>query len=283
MCWLQCSAVVVLLAVSPRSSEETIQHSTEAQREQAAVVLDKALEGVESAGAADQQLAFLRSAAEEASKLVPANVYLSEVRETAQATPTDIPAAVQRVRAALASARDGLRFKPLIEAPLPEGFPEPTPVGEIRVQHYPEYRLAQTAMTFFESGAFWTLFNHIKKHDIAMTAPVEMQYERDAGDTLKRTSMAFLYRSTQQGEPGIDDQVKVVDIPAQTAVSIGLQGDTTRQRVADAKRRLEDWLKAHAADYEQAGPLRVLGYNSPFVPDEKRLTEVQFPIRQKKS
>ena len=166
-----------------------------------------------------------------------------------------------------------------MEAPLPEGFPEPTPVGEIVVQKYPKYRLAKTDMTFFEGRAFWTLFSHIQKHEIAMTAPVEMQYSAAADGAPKQTSMAFLYRSTQQGTPGTEDKVEVVDIPAQMAVSIGLRGDATKARVADAKQRLESWIEAHADAYEASGPLRVLGYNSPMVPDAKRFTEVQIPVR----
>jgi hypothetical protein len=64
-------------------------------------------------------------------------------------------------------------------------------------------------------------------------------------------------------------------------VSIGLRGDATKARVADAKQRLEAWIGAHAAEYEAAGPLRVMGYNSPFISDAKRYTEVQIPVRGK--
>jgi hypothetical protein len=108
-----------------------------------------------------------------------------------------------------------------------------------------------------------------------------MQYASSADGPPKETSMAFLYRSTQQGSPGVEDKVEVVDIPAQLAVSIGLRGDATKARVAESKRRLEQWLADHAAEYEASGPLRVMGYNSPFVPDAKRFTEVQIPVRGK--
>ena len=50
--------------------------------------------------------------------------------------------AADRLRAALREARDVLAFRPTMEAPLPEGFPDPTPVGVVRVKKYPAYRLA---------------------------------------------------------------------------------------------------------------------------------------------
>ena len=61
------------------------------------------------------------------------------------------------------------------EAPLPDGFPTYTPVGEIEVKRYPAYRKAETT----GGVAFWTLFQHIKTAGISMTAPVEMTYEKD--------------------------------------------------------------------------------------------------------
>jgi hypothetical protein len=52
--------------------------------------------------------------------------------------------------------------------------------------------------------------------------------------------------------------------------------------VNDAKRRLEAWLQAHGNEYETTGASRVLGYNSHFVAGEKKLIEVQIPVRSKK-
>lgn len=102
------------------------------------------------------------------------------------------------------------------EAPLPEGWPELTPVGEVEVKDYPATRSAivgqspqteiegagasngdvspaadastapQTADTTNTTEApadgkdmdsmFMTLFKHIKSNEIAMTAPVDMGY-----------------------------------------------------------------------------------------------------------
>jgi hypothetical protein len=285
MQWISCCIIGVIAALScvVRVQADDDKPGTKKNpRTEAASILDKALTDTREAALSEQTQA-LRAAVEAALKLVPAHAVLPEVLATLERTSTESGAdtALRAVRSQLADARDALRFERLDEAPLPEGFPEPAPVDEIRVQDYPQYRLAKTEMTFFEGNAFWTLFNHIKKHDIAMTAPVEMQYTSDSDKPLKRSSMAFLYRSTEQGTPGVEDKVEVLDIPPQLAVSIGVRGDATKQRVAEAKRRLEAWLEAHATEYEAVGPLRVLGYNSPFVADEKRLTEVQIPVRAK--
>jgi hypothetical protein len=278
--------VFVIAALGSQVTAETGGSDAEKPRLHAAALLDKALREMDSTAAPDKQLAALRTALEEAGKLVPANVVVGDVMKAvdqSSATSATATTVTPELRDRLIEARDILRFEPQMEAPLPVGFPEPTPVGEIRVQKFPEYRLAKTDMTFFQGRAFWTLFNHLKEHDIAMTAPVEMQYSADADEPLKQASMAFLYRSTQQGTPGTEDQVDVVDIPAQLAVSIGLRGDATKARVTDAKRRLEAWLEVHSAEYEASGPLRVMGYNSPFVPDAKRFTEVQIPVRANSS
>jgi SOUL heme-binding protein len=123
-----------------------------------------------------------------------------------------------------------------------------------------------------------TLFNHIQKNDVAMTAPVEMTYS--GKDREKRSTMAFLYGSPKIGKTGKDGPVEVADVPASLAVSIGERGEMSGERVAAARQRLEAWLKAHADEYAAAGPLRVMGYNSPAVPPDRRYSEVQIPVRK---
>jgi hypothetical protein len=113
-----------------------------------------------------------------------------------------------------------------------------------------------------------------------MTAPVEMTYGSKKEEQRKPQDMAFLYQNMRLGAPGKDGNVEVVDVPAMTAVSIGLRGETTEARVADARSRLEAWLKQQADKYTTAGPLRVMGYNSPFVPANRRYFEVEIPVRK---
>ena len=46
-----------------------------------------------------------------------------------------------------------------------------------------------------------------------------------------------------------------------------------------AERRLSDWLAQNEQRYERTGPVRVMGYNSPFVPRTRQFFEVQIPIK----
>ena len=89
--------------------------------------------------------------------------------------------------------------------------------------------------------------------------------------------MAFLYRRTTQGEAGKGGLVDVLDVPAATTVSLGLSGEFTPDRVAAARGRLEDWLGTRAG-YAATGPLRVLGYNGPSVPKDRKYFEVELPV-----
>jgi hypothetical protein len=73
----------------------------------------------------------------------------------------------------------------------------------------------------------------------------------------------------------------VVDIPAPQAIVIGFRDDATKERVNDAKHRLDDSLLAHRNEYEPAGAMRVMGFNSPLVADQKKLTEAPTPFRSK--
>lgn len=183
-----------------------------------------------------------------------------------------------RLRASLSEAAGILAFKPVEEAPLPEGFPVLTPVGEIRILDYPAYRVARTPISYDDSVAFFRLFKHIQSRDIAMTAPVEMTYAEEDGK-LQEEQMAFLYRSTEQGETGQEGKVQVMDVPAQRVVSIGCRGDADQNSVDKARQMLENWLQSHSEEYVAAGDVRVMGHNSPFVAKQKRYFEVQIPVR----
>ncbi|MEO1237470.1 MAG: heme-binding protein [Planctomycetota bacterium] len=169
----------------------------------------------------------------------------------------------------------------LVEAELPAGYPAPGPAGEVRLKEYPVYRAARAE----GRNAFGRLFQHISRHDIPMTAPVEMTLGVDAsdsaGDAVARLDMFFMYETPDQspapqeveGEP-----VEVLDLPAVTVLSLGFFGDADDARVAEVLARLDAEL-ADRPDLEAAGPPRLLGYNSPFVPRDRRFYEVQQPVR----
>ncbi len=129
----------------------------------------------------------------------------------------------------------------------------------------------------------WTLFNHIKRNKIAMTAPVEMTYDSDETSGAPQRSMAFLYGSSNLGEAGTDGSVQVMDVPAQTVISVGVRGSRTTQKVASAQQLLTEWLDVNSTRYQPAGETRVMGYNSPFVPANRKYFEVQIPITDQDS
>jgi len=170
-----------------------------------------------------------------------------------------------------------LRFEPVREAALPAGFPEPTPVGEIRVQRYPAYRLARTSLEGPDGdGAFWRLFGHIQQNQIAMTAPVETTL---AGGVRapSGTRMAFLYASPDLGTRVDGAGVEVIDVPPGIVVSIGMRGAETPERVATALVKLERWIDAHPGWRPSAAP-RTMGHNGPAVRGDRRYFEVQMPV-----
>jgi uncharacterized surface protein with fasciclin (FAS1) repeats len=235
---------------------------------------------------ATRQVVVFKQAAVETRQLAASNQFVKEVLDNA----LDKAAASEEPQQAAAALQEGLQeaerllsFQPLLEAELPAGFPEPTPVGEIRLKSYPAYRLARTSMTGRErqGQAFFTLFKHITENGIAMTAPVEITYGALRDNAQKTQAMAFLYETPKLGTPGQQGKVTVVDLPAMTTVSLGLQGDATAERVAEAGLLLQSWLEQHQPGYEAAGPLRVMGYNSPMVPVERRYVEIEIPVRER--
>lgn len=212
------------------------------------------------------------------------NVLAREALKEALAQASEL----QADEAILLALREGLRgaveileFTPFQEAKLPRGFPELTPVGEIQVKTYPKYRLARVEIEdrTKEDLAFFTLFQHIVRSRIEMTAPVEMTY--NSARPTQETAMAFLYESTDIGTMGESGDVQVFDVPEMMAVSLGLRGDYSADQVAKGEQYLRQWLNEKGARYEVTGNLRVLGYNSPFVPARRRYAEVQLPVQDK--
>ncbi|MBP7937381.1 MAG: heme-binding protein [Phycisphaerae bacterium] len=178
------------------------------------------------------------------------------------------------------------------EAKLPEGFPLPGPVGTVVIKEYPSYRMARFAawegQPAHQDTMFWPLFKHIQRNNIAMTAPVEIGYPAalatrpDAADRAEPVSMAFLYRQPTLGTTGADQadtRVVVVDVPAMTVLSVGMRGDYTKSRLANALGLLAKWMAENPGCVEVVGKPRYLGYNSPTVPSFLRYGEVQLPVR----
>lgn len=174
-----------------------------------------------------------------------------------------------------------------IDTPLPVGYAPPTPPGAIDIKTYPLIRLAEvTRNDDPDRGmdrAFWPLFNHIKSHDIAMTSPVEVSYtglDRESERAAPQSwSMAFLYRSPELNEPGVEGDVVVRDSAPLTVVAVGLRGDYSTRLTRRGMEQIEDWL-AQNPQWEPAGEWRTLHYNGPMLQWWKKWAEVQLPVRQ---
>ncbi len=239
---------------------------------QSATIIAEAL-SVAKDQPATERLKTFQAVAKVVQERCPTNVLIADQLQTATSS--------ESLEAALRTSYELLTFKMKEEADLPAGFPQPTPVGEIQVKSYPAYRLARAASQ--NDSAFFTLFAHITLNRIAMTAPVEMTYGTAGTEKQpQQTNMAFLYGERTLGKVGNKlGGVKVEDIRAMTTVSIGLKGDSNLKKLSELEQRLEKWLEQHGPNYERAGNLRVLGYNSPGVPSDSRYYEVEIPIKQK--
>ena len=171
-----------------------------------------------------------------------------------------------------------LTFKPKVEAPVPAGFPAPSPVGVVEIKKLPVYRMAKVANSGMGGNNFFTLFNHIKKNNIEMTAPVEMTMTEKNGKYTE-SSMAFLYQETTLGKVGPQGNVAVLDTTECTVVSVGMRGSPSSENIESARRWLLEKIKTTPQAYEIAGELKVMGYNSPFMPEKLRYYEVQLPLK----
>ena len=175
------------------------------------------------------------------------------------------------------------------EAQLPAGFPPPGPIGQVIVKNYPACRAATVAASDVngtsQDDMFRPLFDHIQRENIAMTAPLQMDFDRvsvTAASTQPSAkppiAMSFIYRSPRIGNPGKDGIVTVRDLPAVTVISVGVRGSYNAEHFDNGLKAINDWLRNHPNRYRVVGAPRFLGYNSPFVPWFLRYGEVQIPV-----
>ncbi len=172
-----------------------------------------------------------------------------------------------------------------LDGPLPEGWPGPTTPGTIEIKKYPGYRSAilrqKDAKAMNQNTMFYPLLSHIERKDIAMTVPVVMTY---ADEVVERTgtgevAMEFLYRRPTQGTTGPDQAgVVVEDRPATTVVSLGLKGYGDAARLKDAVAKLRAWIE-EKPEWVVDGQPRELVYHGPSTPKDRRLFEIQIPVK----
>lgn len=177
-----------------------------------------------------------------------------------------------------------------ITTPLPEGYPAPTPPDAIDIKRYPRVRRAEIGGTmppdWGMNFAFFPLFNHIKRREIAMTSPVEMNYDGLSAEGSGKPSswtMSFVYRSPELGPAGgdpRDERILIEDIPPVTVAAIGMRGAYRMKLVNEGVSRLRDWL-AQQSEWEEAGQPRALFYNGPEAPARNKWAEIQIPVRRR--
>lgn len=176
-----------------------------------------------------------------------------------------------------------------IDTPLPEGYPAPTAPGCLELKTYPLVRRAKVegkiAPDLASNFGFWKLFTHIKSREIAMTSPVEMEYDIDIGAPTPKVAgwaMSFLYRTPELGPTGIAGAVVVEDEAEMSFISIGFQGGYGVAQLTNRINRLKEELNRHP-HLELAGKPRALFYNGPEVRSPLRWGEAQLPVRIRKA
>ena len=93
---------------------------------------------------------------------------------------------------------------------------------------------------------------------------------------MNQSTMAFLYQNTDVGTTGADgEKVEVRDVPATTVLSYTWQGPDSKANLELAKAALDQSL---AEQEKKATSFRLLGYNGPETPKEKRTWELQALI-----
>lgn len=164
------------------------------------------------------------------------------------------------------------------EAPLPKGWPIPGPYDLVSEKKFPAYRAAYTPGSW-QNFAFMRLFKHIKRKDIPMTSPVEMGME-EKNNNLKMKSMGFMYQNTEVGKTGKDgEKVEVRDVPAMKTLCYTWQGKNSSKNRKKAKAALDAVLKKRGIE---GTDYRILGYNGPGVPNDKKTWEILVVLPKKK-
>jgi hypothetical protein len=207
-----------------------------------------------------------------------AMILAQALEDAVKANPDGQAVILQEARKRAAEARS---FKIVEESPLPADWPKPSLPGLIRIKTYPPVRSAWVRAPENRNGQFMVLFRHIQSEQIAMTAPVVMEYSdaagKDPSQLGKAEAMAFLYRRTDQGKSGQYGAVAVEDDLPLKVVSVGVKGSYSEAGFREALEKLQQWLAAHP-QWQAAGPPRVLAYNSPFLLWWMKYSEVQIPV-----
>lgn len=164
------------------------------------------------------------------------------------------------------------------EAPLPKDWPTPGPYDVVSEKKFPAYRAAFTDGSW-QNFAFMRLFKHIQREKIPMTSPVEMKMKEAGEEMLSMKSMAFMYQDTKVGKTGKDgDNIEVRDVPAMETLSYTWQGSNSFKNRSVAKKALKAALVKKG---QKSTDYRILGYNGPGVPSNKKTWEMLVVLPKK--
>lgn len=193
------------------------------------------------------------------------------------------------VAAPVYSKDAGWRFDDMaIPTPLPVGYPAPTPPGAFEIKHYPSVRRAEvsgeSSPRMASMQGFWPLFQHISRNDIAMTAPVEMDYApaEEGADQRPAWTMSFLYYEQDLGPTGqdpADPKVTIRDTEPVTVLATGIKGRNATRVDESVQQQLIDWIE-QSPEWRIAGEARWFGYNGPDMPRDRQWSEVQIPVER---
>jgi len=163
----------------------------------------------------------------------------------------------------------------LLPATAYESMHNKTPVGKIIVIDLPN-RTALEATSqsgYFDSdnGLFRKLFKYISSNDVSMTTPVEAE--------INPGKMRFFVGQKDLQKKLVSNKsVKVVKVPKQKVLSIGIRGSYTKEAFFKNKKALEIWLSKNKT-FTQSGEAYGVYWNGPFVPGFFKRSEIHIPIK----
>ncbi|MCY4728316.1 heme-binding protein [Nocardioides sp. STR2] len=156
---------------------------------------------------------------------------------------------------------------------------------DFQLRRYPDHVVAETQVTASFEGAGNTSFRRLvgyiggrntESRKVAMTAPVVQESE---GDTAGRFIVGFVMPAgldLDSAPDPTDPDVRLREVPAQTAAALRFSGRWTRERYDAHARRLLAALEE--AGFEVVGPPRFARFDPPWTPWFLRRNEVVVPV-----
>jgi len=239
------------------------------------------------AGQADQAariyIQMTKEALGDAGRQSDATAILTPALELAQAAATP-KAKIAFLDNEIDRAIGSLRFSPILESGLPQGYPWPSMPGLIRVKRYPSSPIAWVGGSW-QDRLFAALFERDRQGSLAMTIPVEFTLVE--GRLIKQKQGLFSmseYFRRQEQERKATTRSAISSGPVEKpilVVSLAMKGPYTPGNMEEPLAKLRQWLEEHKDLYEQVGHPRLLAYNSPLVWGWMKYSEVQIPIRKR--